>query len=104
MRLSTRYSLGEEVFYYDVSLEKIIRSIVTAAKREYYDGLYSTAYDLKSATGEEYCVTDIDCHVMLDEVYRVSPDLITKTEQELLERKESGLFEHTITVEKDCDF
>ena len=45
MRFSTRYSLGEEVFYYDVSLEKIIRSIVTAAKREYYDGLYSTAYD-----------------------------------------------------------
>lgn len=104
MRFSTRYSLGEEVFYYDVSLEKIIRSIVTGVKRRYYDGICYTAYDLKSVTGEEYCATDIDCHTMLDEVFSVSPDLIAKTEQELLERKASGLFKDTIAVEKDCDF
>lgn len=98
MKLITRYKVGEEVFYYDVSLDKIIKSIVTDVKREYCDNTYFTCYNLKSFTGEKYCVVSADYYDMLDEVFSVSPDLIAKTEKELLTRKECWLLELTSTI------
>lgn len=104
MKINTRYSLDEEVFYYDVNLDKVIRSVVTSVRRDYFDSSSSTYYSLESTDEEDYCVIEIDHYLMTNKVDLASTDLIAKTEKELLERKNNGLFESTLFVQSDEDF